>query len=441
MARTGINRVLLHWLMYDPGGRRIVDQFDDGFINLARGFFDATNDAQRLVAAEGLAKIVLLRHDMDDFAELRREVRTMELMRTISYPRQTDHSAHSVYVFLLGIWLYAMSEQIRNTVGNRFHWSGDLLADFLFPWEFAGLLHDIGYIFAELASATPSSRRLVERLYQPARLTALLQPRDPSRGQDFLEFMSFIRRLKREAQWDDPVYSRSDFPDQILNELRKLPWLSRLDLDVDAFELFQQFKAATSIPADGLEIYAYSVAETGYDGHSRGEIDHAIASALFMLQWSSYWYWLANETLNVSPDWYRRYFCRYGQGGPRLFDYLPENLTRDIVPILYSVACHNIIATRPEGRRLLPLRLANDPIAYLSILCDELQKWDRFPAGRIYIQDLEGFAESSLASSDIRLTGGQVPRIQIRAHLDTRRRVCDALNERLADWQYIVRVG
>jgi len=439
MARHGINRTLLRWLEQDPIGQALVAEFDSNFLALAKKFFNATSDAERLVAAELLAKIILIRNDMQDMAILRREVRTLELMRAISYPRQTDHSAHTVYVFFLGIWLYANCPSIASAFGERYLWYGNPLIDFVFPWEFAGLLHDIGYIFSEPANVTPSSRRLAERFFQTASLTAQLQPRNPDCATDFLEFMVFIRKLTRDVPWEWPFYCSGDCSDQ-LNSLRRLPWLSHFNEDVDAFGLFHRHKPASTIGADGLEVYAYSVAESGYDGHSVGQVDHAIASALFLLQWSTYWYWLADRTKGVNQDWYELYFCKSEETGQQRYNYDFTNVTKLMVPTLYSVACHNIQTSRPEGRRLLPIRLHDDPLAYLSILCDELQKWDRFPAGNSHIHNLEDFAESSLVSEDIQLSLKDSPRFHVRCRNSIRKRIVNALDDRLLNWSTIVRV-
>ena len=41
---------------------------------------------------------------------------------------------------------------------------------------------------------------------------------------------------------------------------------------------------------------------------------------------------------------------------------------------------------------------------YLGVLCDELQKWDRFPAGERYLRDLKSFEEYCTDSERIKLT-------------------------------------
>jgi hypothetical protein len=429
MVRSGINKTLLSLLKKKSIRKILVINFANNFVDLAEDFLSATSDARRLVAAEKLSEIILKRNDLEDMLAVRKEVRTLELMRSISYPHQTDHSAHSVYVYFLGIWLYSVVPNLSvcsNSVGKLF-----------FPWVFAGLLHDIGYVFAEPVGALPSSRRVVERLFQPDQLATLLRPKKNIYHKDFKNFISFLFDLKRKMTWEYPCYTKGDFPDQTLNELRKIPWMPRINksLGDDAFLLFSHLKPKNSIPVDGLETYAYSVAGTGYDGHSAGEIDHGIASALFLLQWSSYWYWLAEETRKVKRLWYDRYFQRY------MFDYNVLNLTKHIVPALYSVACHNIQPTRPEGKKLLPIKLENDPLTYLAILCDELQKWDRFPAGRKNIHNLEEFDSASLVSEDIELEKETtIPRFQILGHKDVKISICKSLTKRLKDWSKIIKI-
>jgi hypothetical protein len=448
MSRRGINKVLLEWFKNCRQGKSVSSGIAYDFCDKLELFLNSTTDAQRLVAAERTSRIILERNDLDDLGELREEVRTLELMRKISYPNQTDHSAHSLYVYILGLWLLGNSTKLCKIVADFFpgiikQWNDD----FLFPWVYVSLLHDIGYVFAEPSEILPSTRKLVERFYQDARLTALLRPVTTPTTTDFLEFMKFIRKVRRNATWQWPQYSGQKFPDDTLDSLRYLPWGDELDIGVDAYEIFHNCikstpfpPASAKVPVDGLELYAYAVAKTGYDDHSEGQVDHAIASSLFMLQWSSYWYWLAKKTKYKKQHWYNKYFCRIGIG-PRHFTYNLTNLTRDIIPALYSVACHNIVAKNSQGKALLPIKITDGPILYLSILCDELQKWDRFPAGSKYIHNLSDFSNESLVSEDITATvnsNGVV--FKIRKPAEVVNKIIDALNDKLVDWSSFVSI-
>jgi len=447
MSRQGINQVILDWFKNDTLGQSVSQQIGPGFSTKLELFLNSTTDAQRLVTAEETSRIVLERNDLDDLAELRQEVRTLELMRKIAYFFQTDHSAHSLYVYILGIWLLGNSIELDNIVSGFFPGvQKQRMREILFPWVYASLLHDIGYIFSEPPEILPSTRKLAERFFQDARLTALLRPSAVHTTSDFLEFMKFIREIKRDAGWQWPLYSERKFPEDTLNSLRYLPWGRDLGIGVDAFEVFHDcntampFPAASAkVPVDMLEIYAYSVAQTGYDDHSEGQVDHAIASSLFMLQWASYWYWLAKKTEKRQQSWYDKYFCRIGE--PRCFSYDISNLTDDIIPALYSVACHNILDHSASGKALLPLKIIDGPILYLSILCDELQKWDRFPAGSKFIHNLSDFSHESLISEDISVSiKANIIEFEINKPVEIVSKIINSIDSKLVDWKKFISI-
>jgi len=432
MSRSGINAELLRWLETKQIKHEIKIEFEDSFNELSKNFLNAVTDARRLTSAEDLAEIILKKNGLDELIRIRKEVRKLELKRAISYSKQTDHSAHSLYVYLLGLYIYKCSPVMMSTLGDDFH-------RFLFPWVYAGLLHDVGYIFSEPISALPSSRGLLERFFELWRIEELAKPTTPYDDNDFKEFISFVQKLKSQANWQDPCYSRCDYPIDILDELRKIPWIERfeLGLDTDAFRLFQQCVSENSIPTYMLENYAYKVAISGYDEKSNPEIDHAIASSLFLLQYCSYWYWLSVESQKVKDkSWCYKYICE------ERLDFSKNNLPNKIIPALYSVACHNVLPSRHEGKYILPIRLEADPLTYLLVLCDILQIWDRFPAGTKYLDDLDSFSEFALISEEVNLScSNNLIVFEIKSNSTKfKEDLINNLNQRLVDWKTIIEI-
>src|SRR5262249_51197616 len=146
-------------------------------------------------------------------------------------------------------------------------------------------------------------------------------------------------------------------------------------LRADAFETFSVYgPKKMRIGGRELEDYAYLVASSGYDGQSVGVVDHAVASGLFLFRYSSFWYWLANQF------GFEGEFSRYEDDGYPV---------KDVIAACIAAAGHNLIGVHAD--KYGPLKFEDNPILYLSVICDELQKWDRFPAGERHLGDLQSF--------------------------------------------------
>jgi hypothetical protein len=177
-------------------------------------------------------------------------------------------------------------------------------------------------------------------------------------------------------------------PEDMLSTLRHMPWGRSAGFSDDIFESFNNFgPQKQQITSNDLEDYAYRVASSGYDGFSEGTVDHAVASGLFLFRYSSLWYWLASENGWEEPF-----------GGFR--DNYPS---RDVACACFAAAAHNIIGV--HAKEFDPLDFETNPLIYLGVLCDELQKWDRFPAGERHIVDLSSFEKYCTDSERIVVEG------------------------------------
>jgi len=78
---------------------------------------------------------------------------------------------------------------------------------------------------------------------------------------------------------------------------------------------------------------------------------------------------------------------------------------RDIVAKQELSRLHNIRPDIYNGKKLLDnITLVQNPICYLSIFCDELQRWDRFAAGISLLRKFRNWKEFSLESHEIKLS-------------------------------------
>lgn len=372
MSRSGINSSLFRAISQPPDWVSKMDQ-DEYFLknheNVIEDFLSATTDSVRLVRASKASRDILEQYDMAELEDLRARIQASELLRVIPYSRQTDHSAHTLYLYLLGIYLFFACKPIREGIARFFNKkdeSPELLSKFLFQWVFVSLLHDIGYIFQ---GRSKSEIRAVDRVFRASSVIHLMDK--ASQG---------VKGKIREeiARMGIRPFEPIQNPEDMLSMLHHLQWGDSADVKDDAFESFTTYGPYDSIvdpqiTGSTLEEYGYMVASSGYDGLSDGAVDHAIASGLFLFRYSTFWYWLAKKN-NFAED-----FAVYKKGWDK----------DDISSACLATAAHNLIGF--HAKKIGPLNFEKNPILYLGVLCDELQKWDRFPAGERHIVDLQSF--------------------------------------------------
>lgn len=383
MPRTGINYELFKAVSAPPAWANKLDADGDlayflpNHKDRLESFLSATTDSVRLIRASKASSAILGEFDLAELEELRATVQASELLRVIPYARQTDHSAHTLYLFLLGIYLFFACTPLRAGIAkflNVPNDSAELVSRFLFQWAFVSLLHDIGYVFQ---GRSKNEIRAVDRYFRTATITSLMV--DASSNLKRAVRKSFSRL---EIKPFEPIQNAED----MITTLRYMPWATRAPgFSEDAFETFFNVGPEDQqITSDDLEEFAYRVASTGYDGFSEGTVDHAIASGLFLLRYSTLWYWLAAE--NGFTDFFKPYKNNYP--------------STDIAAACFATAAHNLIGTHAKK---VKLEFEKNPIMYLGVLCDELQKWDRFPAGERHIVDLSSFEKYCTDSERIKV--------------------------------------
>ncbi|MGH9931311.1 MAG: hypothetical protein ACREA9_19055 [Pyrinomonadaceae bacterium] len=316
---------------------------------------------------------------MAELEDLRATVQASELLRVIPYPRQTDHSAHTLYLFLLGVYLFFVCAPLRAGIAKFLKEkdnSQKLVDRFLFQWVFVSLLHDIGYIFQ---GRSKNEIRAVDRMFRASTITSLMDSASDGVRRSVRKDLT-----KMEIKPFEPIQN----PEDMLSTLRHMPWGRSAGFADDIFESFHNWgPQEQQITSNDLEDYAYRVASSGYDGFSEGTVDHAVASGLFLLRYSSLWYWLASENGFEEP------FTAFRDNYPH----------RDVACACFAAAAHNIIGV--HAKEIDPLDFETNPLIYLGVLCDELQKWDRFPAGERHIVDLASFEKYCTDSESITVEG------------------------------------
>ncbi|MBN2981853.1 hypothetical protein [Cohnella algarum] len=380
-------------------------------------FFASRSDFERLQRAEFLSERILSLTDFADMIPLRAEVATLEIKRLIAYKKQTDHTAHTLYLFLLGIWVYDHIPEIRQAVDASID-SSKPVKMFIFQWTFASLLHDVGYLFYDFEEGLNSpSWNLYDEMF----------------SFDFIQRFSGslsdngiveLRELwnKFIEMYDLPKHAELKNSRQLIEKLDDIPWLAEL---LPTYQSGLQTMNSSFSIGPGLPQFAYQMAKTGYSGQP--VVDHGVASSLILLKYTSVWYWLSKKAAETYPQLHEELNI--------LFHYYPHVLEKHVIPACRAVSYHNMPGVK--------FNLNQEPLLYLAVLCDELQIWDRFLSGSEYINNWKTvehcMAENILA--EIIYGETEAPLLHLMVSPNQYKKMHDSLEKRVEQWNRFVQLS
>lgn len=253
--------------------------------------------------------------------------------------KHRDHYSHSVYVFALGLAIYETNSSYRKKFKEFYHISAsdqNPAADrkaanlYLEFWGLAALFHDIGYPF-EL----PFEQVL-----------SYFEVNNQERGKGCLYFsyrdLNVLTELGDEAQKRFRKLYGRDF-----EEITQV-----LAYDI-TMKLGDRYGFSEAQMNDVLHRKPTSPGDFGY------YIDHAFFSACRL---------------------YREMESSLG----------PDKISKNHVDALSAIMMHNSLfkfsisfyKDKDPAKRKPPIRMEDHPLAYMLMLCDELQCWDRTAYGR-----------------------------------------------------------
>ena len=259
--------------------------------------------------------------------------------------KQRDHYIHSVNVFLLGICIYIQNNNYQE-IFNEVVIDKDKHPEnyktkheeFFFRWGLASLFHDVGYPVEIIGKQIVSFLKF-----------ATDADHDDSKGniRAHLEFKNF-RRLNSIAE----VIPKKEFIQEYYAQNESSVYIDLLQ-PIDL--LAQKIHFSIGIPIgevkDKLDNFVADMAKYGF-------IDHGFYSAIIVLKWYGYLIQVTNSN--------------------------PMRFYNAIVDSAGAILMHNyyrnVILKQFTNR---PLNAREYPVAYLLILCDELQEWNRAGYGRI----------------------------------------------------------
>jgi len=437
---SNINDQLLDHFHYGHGAAEYLRGQIPGFVHKLRSFMKARTDIRRLQEGEKVAQLILATMYFRNIMELRSQVATYELMHMIRYKNQYDHTAHTLYLFLLGVWIYDSLPNVKAAINNSIDEVPRLkVKRFLFQWTYASLLHDVGYIFDHIV--VDGKVRIDEeglRLYDGMFRLAWIQQHII--GDLRPEYEAILRKLSGEfgrnyKRWtlvDEPV------PEKIIQKLSNVNWVNDFIPDQEGKkDAFAWLALDTFDPTgDRLRQEALRIAAEGYQAGQKDvdpKVDHAVASGLMLFQYTSAWYWLYNKIRQVNPQMY--------DSMTQAAKYEVPFFAQHIIAGCKAVIYHNL---QQLGDQTIKLELAKDPLLYLAVLCDELQVWDRFYVGTDRIitwrQRVQVTAEDMMI--DVDLSGNDMVIVTEFFNVAKEQRVAirKKLDSRLTGWDRFIKL-
>ena len=241
-----------------------------------------------------------------------------------------DHYVHSVYVFLLGLAIYETNDTFRKVYNDFYHLEEkEAGAHYLQYWGLAALFHDVGYPF-ELPFEQVASYFEVSG--------------EERKTRPYIAYKMMEKFTKAGEKIE--VGARSfESTDELFAHLLEEKLGKAYNFTKDTMHEVLRTKA--SCP----EKYNYY-------------IDHAYFSATVL---------------------YRKLFVE-----------MQCELQKDHLDSLTAILLHNSLykfsVTNIKSKANIPFKMELHPMAYMLMLCDELQCWDRTAYGRNSITELYPFS-------------------------------------------------
>lgn len=425
-----VNELLADFIAQAPFRNAHTRQRRESRLDLIAGekFFKATLDEVRLHYAERFTRSILERFDLDDAMHFHEAVLSRELTGSMTYEKQRDHAAHTLNNYLLGWFFFSHCKKLRDAVGTaigkRRKWEGEqsLHTRFGNVWVWASLLHDVGYLLEgnvqrvspEVQHASIVAGARVIQDYFDHRfwfevsggsldLRDELCAKNPAQdlvpridGSSIASVATSLSRIPVTKELQEAVAQALRADDKSLPE----------PLHSDAFRLWHQHfamydtkeaDATTQMTmanrVDSVRRWFEGVLWDGYPAEGFRILDHGVCSGLILLQFSTFYFSVLEKARqNKASPWSRKWF----EDEQDRANVKPRFWWDSVVWGTGAAAVHNIVQVAlkyqddapaadvqthryPEMKKLA---LDEDPIAYLGLLVDLLQEWDRYSVRR-----------------------------------------------------------
>ena len=300
--------------------------------------------------------------------------------------KHRDHYSHSVYVFAMGLALYETNLQFRNTFNHFYGFDGAAeehraAAFFLEYWGFTSLFHDIGYPF-EIPFEQVLAYFEVDRQERGA-------------GSMFISYHDMGRLTAIDAETQKRLSELYHRTITSVNDLLAYGIDERLG---EAYQVTEAYLVRT------IESKPIHPEQYGYF------MDHAYFSAARLYQ----------ELVAVLGA---------------------DKLTKAHVDALTAIMLHNSLykfaiafyKSKDPDKKKPPLKAEYHPLAFLLMLCDELQCWDRTAYGRNSRKEMHPMA------ADFDFTDGNIRCVYYYDQEEEGK--IEDYRQKYADWEKAGRAG
>jgi len=359
-----INEQLLHHFQHGSGAAKYLRNRIWGVLEQVERLFQVRSDLKRIAEAEKVAWSILEMMEYQEIAQLRRTLATIEAKETVVTEKKTDHATRTVYMFLLGVFLYDNVPEIKAQIDHTIE-SNKKEKMFLFRWTFASLLRDVGYLYD--GQHYDSHGHAYDDLFKRAFALEYTHFDDVKQKDAFVKEIEWVwSEFKEKYMQKETTAAKT--PQDLLDSLSQVLWmkevldgLSPSDIAEHKKEYVERLRQKDALNAyailegdqlPALEEYAKKV-------ESEGKVDPSLAGGLMLFQYTSIWYWLSLRVRRAGD---------LNQELHAYYEYPLKVLLNDVIPACRAVAYQNIS---------VPVALKTDPFLYLGILCEELQVWDR----------------------------------------------------------------
>jgi hypothetical protein len=374
-------------------------------------FLDSRMDQVRLRHASDFAEATLPLFDLGDARAFRYVVLQREVYRRISYPKQRDHSAHTVNNWLLG-WLMfekvpsfaaKMSQAIKKRSISTGYPEYEVFGDL---WMNASLLHDVGYAFEGAIQLNAFEENLQYIDFTLDQLAEYFQYRFWT--ENGVEQTHHVEALRKWAGVEAPRFDNRASLTGVAFDLRSLGDLTQLqdvliahlktgagspvELAPDGFALwaahFAQYSPTLIGTIKKVEERFQSYLQEGMRHAGVRVLDHGVCGGLMLLQYSTFFYRIATALKSKEQNARSGTVVALKEAYDKLFKnlrYDAEYWWKVVVWSTCATALHNIVQ-----QESVQLSIDDDPLTFLGVLVDSIQCWDRFSVdpGAVFAGDL-----------------------------------------------------
>ena len=406
-------------------------------IGICRGF--STQPWMKCVYSKlsAYVSMVLALTDVEDYDHFRRGVLRREVSGEVAYQKQRDHSAHTLNNYLLSWFFYSYSTIVKDSLHGAFDrrkiTRGDFDYVFADVWAYVSLLHDVGYLFE--GNLAPLNSKIqddqirigaeVSQEYFDHRFWSELELAGVDDKNAALELSgASIPQLELRSMTGLAFSLRSlgdleGLRNELSREktLNQPPITNEDGLARDAFALWKQnyefYGADSMLPRiDYLERSFLDLMQNGFAGTGIRVLDHGICSGLLLLLAATYYFRVAfgkHTKTQPSQERKERAWMKLTVNSNQ-HGYTPEFWWQATVWASAATAMHNVAQSKHSERIKQthpgPMSISEEPLAYLGILVDILQEWDRNYVARA--SPLTGLAPLQGIDVEAETTGGKL---------------------------------